>query len=78
MKVLIETGNYNLQLDSKLGMTMQDIELRKKQITEEILLQIQNNQKILLDSNISWDTRVIRLILSLASKYSFFFLAEKC
>jgi len=60
LKGLIETGNYNLQFDGKPNMTPQDIELRKKQIEEEILSQIKNNQKILQDSKISWDTKVIR------------------
>jgi hypothetical protein len=57
--MLIETENYNFEFDSKPDMTIQDIELRKKQMTEEILLQIQNNQNILQDSNISWDAKVL-------------------
>jgi hypothetical protein len=39
-------------------MTSQDIEFKRKQMKEEILLQIQNNQKILQDSKISWDEKV--------------------
>ncbi|CAF3629264.1 unnamed protein product [Adineta steineri] len=58
LKLLIETGNYNLQLDVKPGMTDQDIEIVRKQMEEEINLQIQNNQKTLQDSNISWDTKL--------------------
>ncbi len=58
LKILIETGNYNLQLDVKPGMSSQEIELKRKQMEEEILSQIQNNQKSLQDSKISWDIKV--------------------
>ena len=65
MKSLIDTGSYNLQLDVKPGMTSHDIELKRKQMEEEIRLQIQNNQKILQDSNISWDVKVFNSIILL-------------
>ncbi len=61
LKILIETGNYNLQLDVKSGMSSQEIELKRKQMKEEILSQIQNNQTILEDSKISWAIKVYRL-----------------
>lgn len=41
-------------------MTSHDIELKRKQMEEEIRLQIQNNQKILQDSKISWDVKVFK------------------
>ncbi|UJR22741.1 hypothetical protein I4U23_025773 [Adineta vaga] len=58
LKVLIETGNYNLQLDVKPGMSEQDIEVVRKQMEEEIQSQIQNNQKLLQDSKLSWDVKL--------------------
>jgi hypothetical protein len=58
---LIETGNYNLQLDIKPGMTNQDIELMRRNMKEEILSQIQNNQQTLQDSKISWDIKVMSI-----------------
>jgi hypothetical protein len=39
-------------------MSSQEIELKRKQMEEEILSQIQNNQKSLQDSKISWDIKV--------------------
>ncbi len=60
MKILIETGNYNLQVDVQTGMTTQDIEVKRKQMEEEILSQIRNNQQILQDSKISWDVKVMK------------------
>ena len=39
-------------------MSVQDIELVRKQMEEEIQSQIQDNQKLLLDSSISWDDKV--------------------
>ncbi len=58
-------------------MTSQDIELRRKQMEEEIIFQIQNNQKIIQDANISWDTKVFRYSLSYKNTFTFF-LVEKC
>jgi hypothetical protein len=58
-------------------MTSQDIELRRKQMEEEIIFQIQNNQKIIQDANISWDTKVFRYSLSYKNTLTFF-LVEKC
>ncbi|CAF3137222.1 unnamed protein product [Rotaria sp. Silwood2] len=58
LTLLIETGNYYLQLNVKHGMTDQDIELIRQQTENEILTQIQNNQKILQDSKISWDIKL--------------------
>jgi hypothetical protein len=60
LKILIETGNYNLQVDVPAGMTTQDIEVKRKQMEEEILSQIRNNQQILQDSKISWDVKVMK------------------
>lgn len=60
LKFLIETGNYNLQLDIKLGMSEQEIDLKRKELEEEIRLQINKNQQMIQDSNISWDTKVFR------------------
>jgi len=42
-------------------MSSQEIELKRKQMKEEILSQIQNNQTILQDSKISWAIKVYRL-----------------
>ncbi|CAF0889778.1 unnamed protein product [Adineta ricciae] len=58
LKLLIDTGNYNFDLDVKPGMSVQDIELARKQMEEEIQSQIQDNQKLLLDSSISWDDKL--------------------
>ena len=58
MKLLIDTGKYNLQLDIRPGMTNQDIETMKKDMEQEILSQIQANQQLLQDSKTSWDLKV--------------------
>ncbi len=50
-------------MDVKPGMTPQDIELKRKEMEEEIFTQIQNNQQILQDSKISWDTKVYDIYL---------------
>ena len=62
MKLLIDTGKYNLQLDIQPGMTNQDIELMRKDMEEEILSQIQANQQVLQDSKTSWDLKVFSLL----------------
>lgn len=59
MKLLIDTGKYNLQLDIQPGMTNQDIEAMRKDMEEGILSQIQANQQVLQDSKTSWDLKVI-------------------
>jgi kinesin family member 1 len=61
LKLLIDTGKYNLQLDIRPGMTNQDIEAMKKEMEEEILSQIHNNQQILHDSKTSWEAKVSRI-----------------
>jgi len=61
LKLLIDTGKYNLQLDIQPGMTNQDIDLMKKEMEEEILSQIQANQQILQNSKTSWDLKVITI-----------------
>lgn len=60
MKLLIDSGKYNLQLDIQPGMTSQDIESMRKDMEEEILSQIQANQQVLQDSKTSWDLKVGR------------------
>lgn len=47
-----------MQLDIRPGMTNQDIELMKKELEEEILSQIQNNQQLLQDSKTPWESKV--------------------
>jgi hypothetical protein len=42
-------------------MTNQDIELMRRNMKEEILSQIQNNQQTLQDSKISWDIKVMSI-----------------
>ncbi|CAF4324903.1 unnamed protein product, partial [Adineta steineri] len=59
LKLLIDTGKYNLQLEIQPGMTNQDIELMRKEMEEEIRSQIQENQQILQNSKTSWDLKVI-------------------
>ena len=59
LKLLIDTGKYNLQLDIQPGMSNQDIESMKKAMEEEILSQIQTNQQVLQDSKTSWEIKVI-------------------
>ena len=61
LKLLIDTGKYNLQLDIQPAMTNQDIDLMKKEMEEEILSQIQANQQILQNSKTSWDLKVITI-----------------
>ena len=58
LKLLIDTGKFNLQLDIQPGMSTQDIELMRKDIEEGILSQIQVNQLILQDSKTTWDLKV--------------------
>ena len=59
LRSLLETEGYNLQFETKSPMTWQDVEQRKKQMEEEILSLIENNQQILQDSKISWEKRVL-------------------
>ncbi len=58
-------------MDVKPGMTPQDIELKRKEMEEEIFTQIQNNQQILQDSKISWDTKVYDISNSLQLYFCF-------
>ncbi|CAF1186858.1 unnamed protein product [Rotaria sordida] len=58
LKLLIDTGKYNLQLDILPGMTNQHIELMRKNMEEEILSQIQANQQVLQNSKTSWDLKL--------------------
>ncbi|CAF3662340.1 unnamed protein product [Adineta steineri] len=58
LKLLIDTGKYNLQLEIQPGMTNQDIELMRKEMEEEIRSQIQENQQILQNSKTSWDLKL--------------------
>ena len=58
LKLLIDTGKFNLQLDIQPGMSTQDIELMRKDIEEGILSQIQVNQLILQDSKTTWNLKV--------------------
>ncbi|CAF4626294.1 unnamed protein product [Rotaria sp. Silwood1] len=58
LKLLIDTGKYNLQLDILPGMTGQDIELMRKHMEEEIVSQIQANQQMLQNSKTSWDLKL--------------------
>ncbi|CAF4338572.1 unnamed protein product, partial [Rotaria sp. Silwood2] len=58
LKLLIDSGKYNLQLDILPGMTSQDIELMRKNMQEEILSQIQANQQMLQNSKTSWDLKL--------------------
>ena len=58
LKLLIDTGKYNMQLDIRPGMTSQDVEQMRREMEEEILSQIQNNQQILQDSKTSWESKV--------------------
>ena len=44
-------------------MKFQDIEQLRQQMEENILLQIQTNEKILQDSKISWYTKVLKFII---------------
>ncbi|CAF4811301.1 unnamed protein product, partial [Rotaria magnacalcarata] len=57
LKLLIDSGKYNLQLDILPGMTNQDIEAMKKNTEQEILSQIQTNQQMLQSSKTSWDLK---------------------
>ncbi|UJR26288.1 hypothetical protein I4U23_007626 [Adineta vaga] len=58
LKLLIDTGKYNLQLDIQPGMSSQDIELMRKDMEEGILSQIQANQLVLQDSKTTWDLKL--------------------
>ncbi|CAM4741050.1 unnamed protein product [Rotaria magnacalcarata] len=58
LKLLIDSGKYNLQLDILPGMTNQDIEAMKKNTEQEILSQIQTNQQMLQSSKTSWDLKL--------------------
>lgn len=55
---MIETGNYNLQLDVKPGMNEQEIELIRQDTLNNLNAQIENNEKIIQDSRIPWDSKV--------------------
>ncbi|CAF4431541.1 unnamed protein product [Rotaria socialis] len=57
-KLLIETGNYNLQLDVKPSMSSQEIEVIRQQTEENINGQIENNEKTLQDSKLPWDVKL--------------------
>ncbi|CAF3182883.1 unnamed protein product [Rotaria socialis] len=58
LRLLIDTGKYNLQLDILPSMTNQDIEAMRKKVEEEILSQIQVNQQMLQSSKTSWDLKL--------------------
>ncbi|CAF0816111.1 unnamed protein product [Adineta ricciae] len=58
LKLLIDTGKFNLQLDIQPGMSTQDIELMRRDVEEGILSQIQVNQQLLQDSKTTWDLKL--------------------
>lgn len=58
MQTRLDTRDFSVSLDNKPDMRMDDMELKRQQIEEEILLQIKNNQKILHGLKVSWDRKV--------------------